>query len=120
MGDHDARKVGVIAEPAIEVLSIPSLKLRGKELTNSTNANKSIDDIELFAVSASDGLLDFMKPIDVAKHVASSLYLENSNQDGQSLLVHCENLVFNASGAWQDLGMNYRDDITIAVRKIFG
>ena len=117
VGDLDGRKVGVISVPTVDVLGIQSLK---KEAKNRSKSDNSLDDIALFAVAASDGLLDFMKPIEVAQQLAHSLYYDkrNRNNPPTSLQNTCEKLILKSSSIWQSLGMQYRDDITIAVSKI--
>jgi len=108
IGDRDGRVVGVIAEPAIDVVSLSSF----------LNDNKNgYNDVEFFAVAASDGLLDFIEPIDVAHRLARSLY--ELDQPGTPTLVEaCQDLIVEASQAWLNLASRYRDDITIAVNKI--
>ena len=79
--------------------------------------DSDLDNIALFAVAASDGLLDFMKPIEVAHQLAHSLYYDGSDPP-ISLQNICEKLILKSSSLWHNVGMRYRDDITIAVSKI--
>lgn len=117
VGDIDGRKVGLISVPTVDVLSIQSLK---KEAKNQSKLDNSLGDIELFAVAASDGLLDFIKPIEVGKQLARSLYYDkrNGKNPSQRLQNACEKVILESSSIWQSFGMRYRDDITIAVSKI--
>ena len=85
MGDLDRRKVGVISVPAVDVLSIEPLKKKGKYQSKYSTMNRqrekdsNSDDTALFAVTASNLLLDFMKPIEVAQQLACSLYYDGGD-----------------------------------------
>ena len=70
-------------------------------------------DIEVFAVSATDGLLDYVSVEIIAEHVAKGLYAT----DGPHLINACEDLIGHAARGWSEKG-RYRDDIAIAVSRL--
>ena len=73
------------------------------------------NDVQVFAVSATDGLLDFMEIDDIAQTVAKSLYVDNAPHP----LSACESLITTAATSWhQAKEGRYRDDIAIAVSKL--
>jgi len=108
IGDWDAGKLGVIPDPTVAVLDILDL-IAGK---SGTGLN---DDVEVFAVSATDGLLDFVDIGNIATTVAHSLYVE----EGPHPLSACESLITTAATLWwKAKNGTYRDDIAIAVSKL--
>uniref|UniRef100_A0A7S2S3X0 PPM-type phosphatase domain-containing protein n=1 Tax=Eucampia antarctica TaxID=49252 RepID=A0A7S2S3X0_9STRA len=138
IGDWDAGNVGVIPNPIVEVLNIETLKniqteedscvaqidARTGETTMDINCitngeekkddNSLEDDVEVFAVSATDGMLDFVNVEDIARNVAASLYLD----EGPHPLSACEGLISTAAaGWWKSKDGKYRDDIAIAISK---
>jgi len=118
IGDHDGKTIGVIAEPIVDVLNIHSLKaVAGAHHDVSLQGDSKTDDnVELFAVSVSDGLLDYIEPLDIARYLAKSLYRE-AGGDAPSVMEACGYLIRQSSKMWiKDFG--YRDDISIAVNKI--
>lgn len=144
IGDWDAGAVGVIPDPLIDILDIDEIKARVLEkLTESCRDNageveidpasgESIpskgecipyteNDVKIFAVSATDGLLDFLPEQAIVKHVATSLYDKDTkgdpgtDQKPSHPLLACEDLIYAAAQGWQkDKGGRYRDDIAIA------
>jgi serine/threonine protein phosphatase PrpC len=123
VGDKGGRQVGVISEPTVDVLNLPSLIRKAMSDQGITIQDSSInDDVELFAVAASDGLMDFMKPIDIAEHVTHGLYshgdVDGDSSSSKSLEEICEQIILEASNVWLQFGQRYRDDITIAVSKV--
>lgn len=132
IGDWEAGKVGVTAEPVVDVLDLPTIikaqKLQMEsscfvvdehgdmQLEDSCSTRETEDDVYIFAVSATDGLLDFIEPEIIANGLASSL----ANREGSlHLLSACESLISVAAQAWhQSKHGRYRDDIAIAVTTI--
>ena len=100
IGDRELKKVGVIADPTIDVIDI-----------NSLAATKGD---ELFVVAATDGLYDHVDPEILAKRLGGAL----SSQ--KLMLSTMEELIMEASNVWLRLmqGETYRDDISLAVVKI--
>jgi len=121
IGDWAAGEKGVIPDPTVDVIDIEKL-INGNEecAASAENAaegepSQCRGDIEVFAVSATDGLLDFMNVNDIANTVATSLYVD----DGPHPLSACESLITTAASAWwQAKNGQYRDDIAIAVSKL--
>jgi serine/threonine protein phosphatase PrpC len=70
------------------------------------------DDVYIFAVCATDGMMDYLEAIDIATVLSKSLF----DEKGAHPITAVEHLVFSAANAWQQdkLG-RYRDDISIAV-----
>lgn len=77
----------------------------------------------MFAVSATDGLLDYLPENAIVNHIAKGLYGNNKadgSEDEQpspnNPLLASEDLIYAAAQGWQDdKGGRYRDDIAIAV-----
>ena len=121
IGDWAAGEKGVIPDPTVDVIDIEKL-INGNEecAASAENAaggelSQCRGDIEVFAVSATDGLLDFMNVNDIANTIATSLYVD----DGPHPLSACESLITTAASAWwQAKNGQYRDDIAIAVSKL--
>ena len=105
--------------------------------SSSNNEEKGNIDHEkdfLFAVSATDGMMDYLTPQEIANVLAVSLRDEddkdnnadtNSNEEEEEqdpqkhLLKACEELVIEAAIGWtQENGGRYRDDIAISVSRI--
>lgn len=103
IGDWDA--TGVIATPTIDVVEIQELL---KHYDND-------DEVHVFAVSATDGMMDFV-PIDVVANVIGPS-LSSTTKDHP--LTACERLIGLAANRWDHAKQGqYRDDIAIAVSKI--
>ena len=149
IGDWDAGNVGVIPDPLVDIMDINDIKknildrLNGSENGSCVDGVKELEvdpasgetsdsqcfkytekDIKVFAISATDGLLDYVPEEMIAKHVAKGLYRtgvegkESAKQGAQTThpLTACENLIYTAASGWQqDKGGRYRDDIAIAV-----
>lgn len=137
IGDWAAGEKGVIPNPTVKVLNIEEL-IKGATVDDGNgsqecDANYDNDvgeekkenchgrlgsinsDVEVFAVSATDGLLDYSDVEDIAKAVAMSLYVD----DAPHPLSACESLITTAASLWwQAKNGRYRDDIAIAVSKL--
>jgi serine/threonine protein phosphatase PrpC len=124
IGDWAAGKMGVIPDPIVHVLDIDTLvstELYGIDEKNPTEsynvdaqgqATATEDDVYIFAVSATDGMMDYLHEDEIAKILASSLF----EDAGAHPISACEHLVFAAAQAWQQAKQGrYRDDIAIAV-----
>ena len=104
IGDADGKKVGLIADPEIDVWP-------------DKQQQKDTTDAQYFAISASDGLYDVISPEMVVNYLGKSLFEEGS----VSPLEACERLIREASRLWKQasgFGMQYRDDITVGASKI--
>ncbi|KAL7579486.1 hypothetical protein ACA910_007866 [Epithemia clementina (nom. ined.)] len=130
IGDWAAAKLGVIPDPIVDVLDISDLVqtvLRnevveqcyvvdehGEVDRNACNDRLAglVDDVHIFGVAATDGMMDYLSPQDVAKVLASSLFDRGASHPVSA----CELLIFSAANSWQqDKQGRYRDDISIAV-----
>ena len=106
IGDWEVGKFGVIPDPIVDVIDIEQVV---DEYTESD------DDIFIFAVSATDGIMDYCTPEGIAKVVAKSMYEE----DGPHLLTALEQLIYVAAAGWERSKRGtYRDDIAISVSEI--
>ena len=110
IGDYEAKAVGVISDPIVDVFNI-----RDQDNQRRKQDESRRNDIELFAVVATDGIYDFIDPLEVVEYVAKSLYKEDG---APGILTACEDLIMLSSKLWMQTGSVYRDDITIAVNRI--
>ena len=97
LGDWDAGEVGVIPDPMIDILDIAEIKKKVLENLNDAckDTAKEVEinpingepspvvdaciaytekDVKVFAISATDGLLDYLPEQDIVQHVAKGLY----------------------------------------------
>ena len=118
IGDWEAGKMGVIPNPIVDVLDINKVianVLRDDidQVSPKLHAvNGDDDDVYLFAVSATDGMMDYLSAIDISRVLAHSLF----DDAGAHPVTAVEHLIFAAANAWQDAKQGrYRDDIAIAV-----
>jgi len=125
-GDWEAGKVGVIPDPIVDVIDIPNVveaNLKDSNMCVVIDENGDmnvepchevggVDDVYIFAVSATDGMMDFLDAQTIASTLAPSLYDTN----GTHVLTACEMLITAAASGWQRAKQGrYRDDIAIAV-----
>ena len=100
IGDWEHGKVGVIAEPTVDVL----------------DENDILGEGELFAVVGSDGLFDARQPQFVANHLSKSLFGKETEVTGlpggdrDHPIVECSKLIGIATPKDPT---RYRDDITL-------
>jgi hypothetical protein len=75
-----------------------------------------IDDVHIFVVSASDGMMDILNAKGIARFLVPSL----CEDSGMHLLTACEKLISTAAEGWRRASEDgsYRDDIAISVSKI--
>lgn len=80
------------------------------------------EDTIVFAVAASDGLMDHVNPVDVARSIGSHMVISSSTSSSDiNLLSLCEQLILKSSAKWaqnSNFFMRYRDDISIAVTRV--
>mmetsp|Transcript_6113 Transcript_6113/g.8036 ORF Transcript_6113/g.8036 Transcript_6113/m.8036 type:complete len:169 (+) Transcript_6113:267-773(+) len=124
-GDYQLKKVGVIATPIVNVLDLADIRKR--EMTTEGGG----EELQVFVVSATDGLFQSVKNEEVVHKVVSALGKIEAKNMGESRssqkdidsLALCEEVILQASEKWRALRMmnprhtNYRDDITIAVMR---
>lgn len=140
IGDWEAGKLGVIPNPLIQVLHIDTIVQQqiyndtlvsqqlgksfaefdpnGDVVTKSSSNghhnhnDNNIDDVYIFAVCATDGMMDYLSADDIGHVLGHSLYAE----DGAHPVAATEHLVFSAANMWHhSKNGRYRDDIAIAV-----
>ncbi len=130
IGDREAGKLGVIPDPIVDVMDIAHLVDTTRNNTLSTPSfvvlegfledddalnQDTTDDVYMFAVSATDGLMDYLSQEAIAATLAHSLFEE----DGPHLLTACEALIKAAAAGWFTMHQGrYRDDIAIAVSRL--
>jgi hypothetical protein len=118
LGDWNFAKAGVIAEPIIDILDLNEITI------SSSSSSSSL--CKVFAVSATDGLLDYVTPQEMGETLAKALF----DQEDQSEETHIRTMSHHSSSAMEDLilranygwfhemGPSYRDDIAITAMKI--
>jgi len=112
IGDWAVGKLGVIPDPIIEVIDIEQVL---NDQLKKTGALSSIDDVHIFAVSATDGLMDYTTTEVIAQSLASSMY----DKEGPHLLTALEQLIYLGAAGWEKAKRGtYRDDIAISVSEI--
>jgi serine/threonine protein phosphatase PrpC len=134
IGDRDVGKYGVIANPAMQVIDLEELihdrmteahekcsNTTGRKMTkflmgDHAEQDAPIDDVHIFVVSASDGMMDVLNAKGIARFLVPSL----CEDSGIHLLTACEKLISTAAEGWRRASEDgsYRDDIAISVSKI--
>lgn len=118
IGDWEVGKLGVIPDPIVHVIDIPELiesQLNQNSTSKETTRIPEEDDIHIFAVSATDGMMDFLSPEAIGHALAISLY----GNEGPHLLTTLEQLIYIAAQRWEQSKQGrYRDDIAVAVSEI--
>lgn len=138
LGDWDAGKVGVVATPLVDVLSLTDARANqncgdaaavgeatvdddGNAIVAAAASDEPCDPLELFAVSATDGMLDHATPEHMADVLAQSLYgsVDDETKQRQHLMKACQDLIVHAASGWTEENRGqYRDDIAISVSRI--
>ena len=109
IGDSDAKVVGLISEPEVNVWDLNDYH------TQQQSSPEQIEDSEWFAIVASDGMYDVISPKEVANKLGQSLY---SDENVVSPLEACEQLIRKATLLWMNMAGGYRDDISLGVSKL--
>jgi len=128
LGDWEAGRLGVIPDPIVDVVKISDIIASHvnadgsctveEDGSSSCAAKISEADVKVFAVSATDGLIDYVSLEAIANHVAMGLF-EEEGEGELHLLNACEDLIMAAAKGWHDhRGGRYRDDIAIAASVI--
>ena len=114
-------KYGLISDPIVQIIDI--------DMIRSVSEHS-----QLFAVSATDGLLQYVSTKEIGEIMAKAMYFshgdsrdvsaEDENEKGLQEEYHittaAEELIQRAAHGWyEDEGASYRDDIAIAAMKIF-
>jgi serine/threonine protein phosphatase PrpC len=103
LGDVEGKDIGVLtALPTIDFIPLTGHPKR-----------------QLFAVAATDGLMDYLNFQDVANDLGRVLFGTTMSTKKKRLVDLCEQLVMQASEEWNTrLHGQYRDDISIVVTKL--
>jgi serine/threonine protein phosphatase PrpC len=109
----DWKVQGVIAEPIVDVLNVATLVNEG--IANHTGSSLHPSEIQIVAVSASDGMMDILEPDEIAREMAISFFEDN----GKHPFIVAEHLILKAAEGW-DGGNHgqYRDDIAVSACKV--
>ena len=145
LGDWDLRKVGVIPDPIVDAISITDIvaaETTGKEnscqsdsdaaggddegtcVADAASATTEDDAIRIVAVSATDGVLDYISPHDIAEEIATSLFgastsEESGGQNDKHVLAAISELLATSSESWhKEMRGTYRDDMAISAAVI--
>mmetsp|Transcript_36537 Transcript_36537/g.79552 ORF Transcript_36537/g.79552 Transcript_36537/m.79552 type:complete len:1005 (+) Transcript_36537:357-3371(+) len=103
LGDWDMNRYGVIPDPTVDVIDLKDVVKGGT------------GKIQAFAVSATDGLLDFVDRTDLLCRTVEGLYVDEEPH----LFTKLEDMISKAKEGWyEECGDEYRDDITIAASKL--
>lgn len=79
-----------------------------------TSYNLTEDNIHMFVVPATDGLIDYLSLDDMAYQIAQALY-----EDNWHVLTAAESLLKQASSKWHEVFEGqYRDDMAIAISQV--
>ena len=76
------------------------------------------DNIRIVAISATDGVLDYISPHDIAQEIANSLFGisgEEKGGNGKHLLAAIAELMATSAKGWhKEMRGSYRDDMAIS------
>jgi Protein phosphatase 2C len=117
IGDWQFTPLGVIPDPLVDVIDIKQLVERELKATGSKadgDGGDVVDDVCIFAVSVSDGMM--VESLADAEAVASELATSLFSDDGQYPLCACQSVITQQAAAWDRRNKGrFRDDITVAV-----
>jgi serine/threonine protein phosphatase PrpC len=102
LGDFEGHPYGLLAEPTTDAISVMSLD----------------PGLDYLVILASDGLLDRVTELEIARQMAASQLL---TPNGKYLpLEAAEQLILQSSHSWMEdpNGDSYRDDISLAVHRL--
>jgi serine/threonine protein phosphatase PrpC len=123
---------GVIAEPIVDVLHVNDIITKALSTHADTTCSPSENiigeqngdgdkgqycdaldprDVSIFAISASDGMMDELTPHYIGSIMAESFFDNESTVHPHSAAEH---LVIQAAKGWHRFGQGYRDDIAIS------
>ena len=102
IGDNSHGRVGVIAEPIIDVLNLDEMLY--------LKSGERKENIELFVVTSSDGMYDHRQPQFVAAHFAECFFVNDGNP-----IVESANIIDLATPKDPK---RYLDDMTVMALRI--
>ena len=104
LGDYELNDIGVIPDPDVGVIDLAAI-LEGEK-------SKSV-----FAVSATDGLLDYVDRSEIIMKVVEGLFVEKDT--APELSAALKNLIAEAKEGWAgEYDGAYRDDISVSAAKL--
>jgi len=148
LGDHTHTPLGVIPHPLVDAFHLSEIKAQHsqahpkKQAENISQNNCKNDDeddkiggecnvdehdeVQVFAISATDGLMDYWDPLELATAIgkstivdSSDTYSQGSQQKKQHLLLACKDVIFTAAQGWlEEMEGQYRDDIAIVACRL--
>jgi len=138
IGDWEFGEIGVIAKPIVDSLIVEDVVRKEVErlrlLLQEEDGMACVDDgeeeeedgeektcqvieeqdVRVFAVSATDGLLDYIAPDVLMSTIAASLFRDD-DEPSLCLFSSMEKLIYSAAKGWHDeMDGEYRDDIAVA------
>lgn len=118
LGDSDAKKNNLVIADA-DVVSVDLRDYYTDDESNSSRSNTN----RFFVILASDGVMDMMPWPDVILPLGKALFPEASDTvDGtvdNTLYRTCQSIMNKAASGWSRRTFNsYRDDMSLAVKKI--
>ncbi len=143
LGDWDLESKGVIPDPIVDAMSISDIV--AAELTSGSadkenscqsgndeaggdagegtcvaDTKKDEDIIRIVAISASDGVLDFISPHDIAQEIATSVFASSKGGgSAKHLLAAIAELMATSAQGWnKEMRGSYRDDMAISATVI--
>lgn len=86
----------------------------------ATAAKITKENVRLFVVSATDGVMDYLSLDDIANSLAEALYeVQSPNKKKIHVLTAAEALIHQASAQWQnEFNGQYRDDMAITMAQV--
>ena len=148
LGDWDLESKGVIPDPIVDALSISDIVAAeltsgsaskenscqsdndeaGSEAGEGTcvaDTKKDEDIIRIVAISATDGVLDFISPHDIAQEIAASVFgsgrtADTGSEGSKEASKHAiaELMATSAHGWNKEMRGSYRDDMAISATVI--
>ena len=111
--------VGVTAEPIVDVLDLRQVVANVVASVEEDPATEETcvpsEHVFVFAISATDGLMDYVQPDELADAFAHAFY----RKDSPHPLTVAEDMILEAAKGWnREMEGQYRDDIAIAASKI--
>jgi len=110
LGDQEGKTPGyLVAEPTVKLLDLTSL-----------SKGSSDEKPMVFAVVASDGLVDVIPAQDLANVLGKAMFGELTNGKDRATVLEdiCHALMGEADRLWGDKHPIYRDDISFAISKL--
>jgi serine/threonine protein phosphatase PrpC len=147
LGDHIHTAHGVIPHPLVDSFHLSEIKVQHSQVhpkkqneNNSKDNGKNDkddniggacnvdehDEVQVFAISATDGLMDYWNPLELATVIGKSTVGDSSDTNNQGsqekkqhLLLAFKDVIFTAAQGWlEEMEGQYRDDIAIVACRL--